>query len=459
MTSNIPERFTELIMNLMSKFSVPGLSVSVVKDNDILFERGFGYRNLDSLAPMTKNTLAGIGSISKSFTAIAVLQLQEKGLLNIEDPIVQYFPWFPQNPQEPVLIKHLLSHSTGLPAIDGTILESLHHIKRHINFTPIVNRSDLEWYIRNAERERLFDPGEQFFYNNDMYTLMGYLIEDLTGKKFVEYMREHILEPLGMDRTSYTSEEVSNDSLNDVSTGYAIQDKKALTFIHQYSDFLNAPGGILSSSHEMTNYIKCILQKGKFDDKYLLKQDTMGLLWNPIIRSPYTSGKDTYYCLGWNKGDFFGKTLIQHGGGLFSSTARLSILPEDNIGVFAIENDAKGVCAMVVDGILAILTGNDPEELPTFRYSKIVSEVKGTYKSYRGVYSLRVEMKNRLLWAHLEIDDGEFDVPLTIKDAEKLIFTIPIGMPELQTEIRFLRDQETKKIIHATYDRYLYHRS
>ncbi|MFX1346078.1 MAG: serine hydrolase [Promethearchaeota archaeon] len=459
MTSNFSERFTSLIMNLMSKHSVPGLSVSVVKDNEILFERGFGYRNLDTLAPMTKNTLVGIGSISKSFTAIAILQLQEKGLLNIENPIIQYFPWFPQNPQKPVLLKHLLSHSTGLPALDGTILEMLHHIKRHINFTPVLNRSDLEWYIKNAENERLFDPIEQFFYNNDMYTLIGYLIEDLTGKKFVEYMREHILKPLGMDRTTYSSEEVNNDSLNDVSTGYAIKEKKTLVFTHPYSEFLNAAGGILSSAHEMTNYIKFILQKGKYDGNILLREDTMDLLWQPLIRSPITSGKDMYYCLGWNKGQFFGKSLIQHGGGLFSSTARLSILPEDNLGVFAIENDAKGVCAMVVDGILAILTQNDPENLPAFRYSKITSEVEGTYKTYRGVYSLKVELKDRLLWAHLEIDDGEFDLPVTIKDAENLIFTIPAGLPEIQSEIRFLRDKATKKVVHAIYDRYLYHRS
>lgn len=458
MTSNISERITSLIMNLMGKHLVPGLSISIVKGNETVFERGFGYRNLEKLTPMTKDTLAGIGSISKSFTALAVLQLQEHGLLTIKDPIVQYFPWFPQNPKNPVLLKHLLSHSTGLPAIDGTILESLHHIKRHIDFTPIVNRSDLEWYIKNAENERLFDPGEQFFYNNDMYTLVGYLIEDLTGTKFVDYMREHILKPLGMDRTSYTLDEVNKDSLGDASTGYEIKDKKAITFIHQHSEFLNAPGGILSSAHEMTNYVKFILQKGKFNGNVLLREATMELLWQPIILSPYFSEKDMYYCLGWNKGEIFGKTLIQHSGGLWSSTARLSILPEDKIGVFAIENDAKGICTMIVDGILAILTGNDPEIIPTFRYSKIISEVKGTYKSYRGVYSLRVEMKYGMLWAHLEIDDGEFDAPLIIKDAENLTFTIPIGAPELHREIRFLIDKTTKKAIHAIYDRYLYHR-
>ena len=111
------ERITTLIMDLLAKFKVPGLSVSVVKGNEIIYERGFGYRNMEQLLPMTENTLLGIGSVAKSFTATAILQLQEKGLLNIEDPIVNYFPWFPQNPDNPIKIKHLLSHSTGFPAL------------------------------------------------------------------------------------------------------------------------------------------------------------------------------------------------------------------------------------------------------------------------------------------------------------------------------------------------------
>jgi CubicO group peptidase (beta-lactamase class C family) len=446
-------------MDLMAKHKVPGLSVSVVKGNNIIFERGFGYRNMEKLLPMTAYTLAGIGSTSKSFTAIAILQLQEKGLLNIEDPIVKYFPWFPQNPNNPIKIKHLLSHSTGFPALDGSLIEYLHHEKRHIDFTPITSRKDLEWYIKNAEKERLFEPGQEFFYNNDMYIILGYLIEDLTGMKFVDYMRENILKRLGMARSCYTSDDIKKDPLQDSSIGYKIEAKKMVPILHPFSEFLCGGGGILSSAHEMSNYMRFIIEKGKNEGLHLLKEETFKLLFQPLIKCPYTYNGKGDYCLGWMKEIKFGTTVIQHGGGLSSSTTALSVLPEKQIGVFAIENDEKGICSTVVDAILAILTGNDPQDLPYFKYRTLISTVEGTYKSYRGVYSLKVGMKEPMLMAHIEIDDGEFDVPITVRDAENLIFAIPAGFPEEQLILRFIRDKNTNKVAYATYDRYLYHRS
>ncbi|MBN2155292.1 MAG: serine hydrolase [Candidatus Lokiarchaeota archaeon] len=442
----------------MAKHKVPGLSVSVVKDDKIIFERGFGYRNLEELLPMTENTLIGIGSISKSFTALAILQLQEKGLLNISDPIKKYFPWFPENPDKPILLKHLLSHSSGFPALDGTIIEMLHHNKRHIDFTPIISRSDLEWYVKSAEKERLFEPGERFFYNNDMYALIGYIIEDITGQKFSEYMREHCLSKLEMIRTSYNSDDVKKDSLNDFSTGYCIEDNKVTTYSHPYSDFLDPPGGILSSAHEMANYIQLILHRGQFHDSLILHPETCEILWNPIIKCPYSYKGEGYYGLGWVREERFGTTLLQHGGGLSSSTASLMILPELNIGVFSAENDANANCRLITEGILAILTGNDPEELPALKYKNLISMVEGTYKSYRELYSLKLETKGPLLMAHLEIDDGDFDIPISVEDPENLIFTIPTGFPDQREKIQFVRDEKTGKISYATFDRYLYHR-
>ena len=324
----------------------------------------------------------------------------------------------------------------------------------------MISRQDLEWYIKKADKERMFDPGEEFFYNNDMYIMLQYLLEDLTGKKFVEYMKENILFPLGMNRTCYTKEDVKNDPLHDSSTGYKIQEKAVIPTLHLFTEFLYGGGGILSSAHEMANYIQFVLQKGKLGENVLLKEETADLLWKPIIKGcPYTYKSQGGYCLGWTKEEKFGTTLIKHGGGLSSSTTALSILPEKQIGVFAIENDAKNICSIVVDAILAILTGNDPKDLPSIKYRTLVSTVAGTYKSYRGVYSLTVSQKGPMLMAHLEIDDGEFDIPISVRDPENLIFTIPAGFPDEQRTIRFLKDKETGKVAHATFDRYMYHRT
>ncbi len=459
MNSETSERITTLIMDLLAKFKVPGLSVSVVVENEIVFERGFGYRNMESFLPMTKDTLVGIGSVSKSFTATAILQLQERGLLNIEDPIIKYFPWFPNNPENPIRIKHMLSHSTGIPALDGSMIQYLHNEKRHIDFTPIVSRQDLEWYIKQAVRERIHDPGEAFYYNNDMYIMLEYLIEDLTGLTFIDYMKENIFNPLDMLRTCYTQEDITKDSLQDFSTGYLLKDKNLIPVKSLFTEFLYGGGGILSSAHEMAHYIQFVLNKGKFKDKSLIKSETAELLWTPVIsKCPYTYKSLGSYCLGWIKEEKFGTSLIKHGGGLATSTTSLGILPEKQIGVFAIENDTKSICSIVVDAILATMLNKDPEELPFFEFRKIISSIEGTYKTYRDLYTTKVELKDNMIMLHLENDDGEMDFPIQVQDPENLIFTIPVGFPELQPKIRFIRDEKTGKIAHLIYDRYIYHR-
>jgi CubicO group peptidase (beta-lactamase class C family) len=459
MNTEQKEKITTLIMEMLSKFKVPGLSLSIVEGNELVFERGFGYRNIEQTLPMTENTLVGIGSVTKSFTAIAILQLQEKGLLNIEDPIVKYFPWFPQNPDNSIKIKHMLSHSTGIPALDGAMIPYLHNEKRHIEFTPMVSRQDLEWWIKNGGKERMFEPGEEFFYNNDMYILLQYLIEDLTGIKFTEYMKQNVLDPIGMTRTCYTQEDVKNDSLKDVSTGYKIKEKKVIPIQHFFTEFLYGGGGILSSAHEMAKYIQTILQKGRFGDSRLLKSETAELLWTPVVKNcPYTYKSLGNYCLGWTIEQKFGTTLIKHGGGLSSSTTMLAVLPDKNIGVFAIENDSKSICSVVVEAILANLTGNNKDELPFFKFRKITASIVGTYKAYRDMYTTKVELKGNMIMMHLENDDGEMDFPIEIRDADNLIFTIPVGFSELQQKIRFIKDKDSHKVAHLIYDRYIYHK-
>ena len=260
---------------------------------------------------------------------------------------------------------------------------------------------------------------------------------------------ENVFKPLEMNRTCYTAEEMKNDPFQDSSTGYKVEDKKVTPVMHLHTKFLHGGGGILSSAHEMANYIRFVLQKGKFGGYELLNESTSALLWNPIIKSAYSYKGLGDYCLGWVKENRFGTTVLKHGGGLFSSTTSLSILPEKQIGVFAIENDMKGICAVVVDALLSLLTGNDPQDLPFFRFRKIVDKIEGTYQTYRGLYSLKIELKGPLLMAHLEIDDGDFDLPITILDPDNLIFAIPSGLPETQRKIKFIRDKKTNQVNHV----------
>jgi hypothetical protein len=111
-----------------------------------------------------------------------------------------------------------------------------------------------------------------------------------------------------------------------------------------------------------------------------------------------------------------------------------------------------------VDAVLAILTGNDPEDLPFFKFRKITSSIEGIYKGYRDMYTTKVELKGNMIMMHLENDDGEMDFPIEIRDADNLVFTIPVGFPELQPKIQFIKNKKTGKVAHLSYDRYVYHK-
>ena len=456
--SRLKEKWTTLIMNLMEQNKILGLSVCVVQKGKVLFERGFGLRQINPPKPMTADTLIGIGSISKSFTALAILQLEEQGLLSIEDPIDQYFPFFSHDESNPIKIKHLLSHSTGYPSLDGTTIYSLQCDDRYLTYLPIQTRQDLEWYIAQAKEECQFPPGTRFFYNNDMFTLLGYLIEDLSGLSYVDYIQKFILNPLKMERTCYNKHNLDED----YATGYHQKKEGSIPEPGKfpYHEYLHAPGGIMTSASEMKNYIIAMLNKGQFNDRSLIKPELFSKLWNPQISCPYHYSSYGDYCLGWmRENQFHESLLVRHGGGLSVATASLGLLPEKEFGVFVAENDAKGVAGSIAQAILADFLEHDPEQVvPLLQLQAWKKRICGKYQTFRGLYQSKISLKNDQLYINLEIDDGKLDFSLIPKDLDKLTFSTPSLLPNTALMIQFVEDPETQEIKYFTYDRYLYHR-
>lgn len=458
MKSQKKEKWNNLIMELMEQYKILGLSVCIVEKGEIIFERGFGLRQINPAKKMTENTLIGIGSISKSFTALAILQLEQQGLLSIEDPINKYFPFFPQKESNEIKIKHLLSHSTGFPSLDGTIISMLQSDDRYLTYLPIQTRQDLEWYIAQAKEECQFPPGTRFFYNNDMFTLLGYLIEDLSGLSYTEYIQKHIFGPLKMERTCHYQSDLDED----YAIGY--YQKKGSSIPEPgkfpFHEFLNAPGGIITSAHEMKNYMIAMLNKGKFENQTVINPDLFSKLWDPQISCPYHLSKKTDYCLGWvRENNFYNNLLILHGGGLSVITAFLGLLPEKEFGVFVVENDSKGLSGIIAHAILADFLEKDPEEVvPLFQLNQWKKRICGKYQTFRGLYKAEVSLKNTELFINLEIDDGKLEFTLIPKDLENLTFSTPSLIPEFSRTFQFSENPETKKMKYFIYDRYLYHR-
>ena len=458
----------EVIVKLMQKFKVPGLAISISKNGSTVYEKGFGARDLEKNLPMTPNTLIGIGSVSKSFTALLILKLQQRGLLDINDPVMKYLEIEPFMSHPDIKISHMLSHSTGIPSVDGQWGPIAISFGNYDRIYPLSSQEDYLYHISRTKEEIFFKPGEKFFYNNDMFTLLGLIIEKLNQKNFKDVLKEQIFEPLKMSRATVTREELERDPLQDYMKGYIHKTKKEGSENKNYfetppvpfSDYLEAPGGIYASMHEMLNYGNCLINNGNYEGKELLNKDIFDLYWVPWIDSPYGFGDHPKYCFGWiREDDFHGETLIFHGGGLGVSTSYFGLLPKQKIVVSVAENDDSGICSIIAESALELMLGENPEEVHQELKLILLSEqLVGNYKSSLGLYDLSVSFKNLNLQLKVESDDGTFEFPLIIKDIDNLEFYLFSTIPNKLKLIKFHRDDQSGKIKFVTYDRYLYHR-
>lgn len=454
----------KIIVKLMRKFKVPGLAISILHNNKSVYEKGFGARNLEENLPMTPNSLIGIGSVSKSFTAILILKLRENGILKLDDSVSKFLKIEPFLSHPDITIVHLLSHSSGIPSVDAQWLPIAITYGDYQRIYPIGSLDDYLYHLSETKDEIFFTPGERFFYNNDMFTLLGMIVEKLTGKTFEEVLSEELLKPLEMTRATVNREQLEKDPLKDYITGYIHKGtEEKLQFEKPklpFSEYLQAPGGLYTSMHEMLNYATCLLNNGVYKNNQIIKTESLELLWTPRIKSPYGYGKDPKYCLGWvREEDFLNNTLIHHGGGLGVSTSFFGLIPELNIAVSVAENDDSGICGIVGVCALTLMVGKDPEKInEKLKIIEIYDRISGSYKSSLGLYKLEVSFKAMSIHIKVESDDGVFNFPLIIENFDDLTFRLFSTIPSNLQKVKFHQNSKTGRVEYVTYDRYLYHK-
>ena len=225
------DEIESLIITLMQQTKIPGLSLSVIQDDKEIYSASFGARSLKENQPVTNDTLFGIGSITKSFTTMAIMQLAEQGKLDINDPISKYLPFDISIEGKPITILHLMSHSSGMPnlGVAEALLFRLTEVKE--TFVPISSFDDVIRHVKNAKNELIDEPLKRYFYFNGGFLLLGLIIEKITEVKYEDYVRESILKPLKMDRSLFTEEEFEkepnksvNEEVNSVITPVPVVD-------------------------------------------------------------------------------------------------------------------------------------------------------------------------------------------------------------------------------------------
>lgn len=314
-------------------FEVPGVAVAIVKDDKVVYLKGFGTRSVGG-KEVTPDTLFPIASCTKAFTATAIAALVSEGKMAWDDPVRKHLPWFrldDATADRDVTIRDLLSHRTGLP------------------------RHDLLWRNMDWSREELvrrsaFVPSSKGFraewqYNNLMFIAAGLAASNTAGLEWEGVVRTRILDPLGMTESNFRV--VETQKTEDFAKPYFRKAPGKLEEIPFFPLDATCPaGGLNSSVRDLSKWVRFQLAGGKLDKKRVLPADILAQTHAPVSVSvplPVRAVTEEYtvqsnYALGWFVADYRGLKLIHHGGSIDGFTSFVMLLPRSNVGIVILNN-------------------------------------------------------------------------------------------------------------------------
>ena len=316
--------------------SVPGVSIAIVQNGQSAWSAGFGVADLEDSAPATASTLYRLGSISKSITAVAILQLYERGKLDLDAPVQKYCPAFPQK-DSPITSRQLLGHLSGIRHYnkDG---------KGDVPDDSARHFASMEESLQLFASDQLLSkPGAQFHYSTYGYTLLGCVLEGAASQKYTDFVRENVFHPAEMEHTQaddfFTIIPHRTRWYHRDKTG-AVRNAGVLD-----SSYKIPGGGLISSADDMAKFEVALLA-----DK-LLKRSTRDLMWT--VGHP-TEGQPSRYALGWFIADKFGVHTAGHSGGQQGTDTDFIIAPDCNLGVIVLANMDNVNTSTLADSLLKI---------------------------------------------------------------------------------------------------------
>ncbi|ASJ52600.1 penicillin-binding protein [Brevibacillus formosus] len=363
-----------LVQQFMEKEKVPGLSIGISRDGETIYQKGFGVTDLGTNQPVTPETIFGIASVTKSFTAAAIMQLVAEDKLSIEDPIRNYLPDLQGKGNihtDKITIHHLLSHTSGVPPLLRR--EELTRLPEHIA------------YLNEVQFAPLGVPGEYISYSNDMFLLLGAIIERVTGQRYRTYVTERLLAPLEMNRSTYDLEEVARFA--DVSVPYVKGEEQQLKKVPWPTlGNYEVGGGIRSCVVDLLKYGQLYVNAGRYQEKQVADGASLRAMWQPVHRLT----KDAWYGYALKiTPHYAGITLVEHGGGQPGVSSNFGFVPEKGLVVTVLSNlenvPIQGVWLAAVNAALGLPLAHKEDEAPLYTPTREeLEKLVGTYKSGEG---------------------------------------------------------------------------
>jgi CubicO group peptidase (beta-lactamase class C family) len=312
-------------------FRLPGLSVAVVGNGENIYLRGLGNAALSRC--MTSQTPLIIGSLSKSFTALAIMQLVEAGKLSLDDPIQHYLSWFhlaDAAASSVLTLRHLLTHTSGISRYEGRELLAGRGGKT------------IEQSVRELSTLKLTKPvGMAYQYSNTNYLIAGLVVEVASGQSFETYLQQHIFAPLGMQHSHASEQSAMQDGL---ASGYRWWFGLPYLFQAPYLADAVPAAFIASSAEDMARYALAMLGGGSLDGISVLSSAGMAEMHHPQA----TINTQASYGLGWRMELLGGLTIIRHGGEVSNFISEIVLIPSQQLAVVTLLNVNNGLVPQVV---------------------------------------------------------------------------------------------------------------
>jgi CubicO group peptidase (beta-lactamase class C family) len=327
------KEFDEYVHKALKQWEVPGVAVAIVKNDQIVFAKGYGVRKLGDQTPVDEKTLFAIGSSSKAFTAAAIGMLMDEGKLKWDDPAVKYLPGFqlfdPYASRE-LSVRDLLCHRSGL------------------------ERGDLLWYGSDLSRDeilrrvRYLKPTwsfrATFGYQNLMFLAAGQIIPSITGKSWDDFLKERIFTPLAMTASNTSIRDLAKS--NNVAAPHAKIEEKVEVIPWRNIDNIAPAGSINSNVVDLAQWVRLQLGEGKYQGKQLISSGAVKEMHTPqtIIRTEgvweklFPEAHFLAYGLGWFLQDYHGRKVVQHGGNIDGMSALVALMPEEKLGIAVLTN-------------------------------------------------------------------------------------------------------------------------
>ncbi len=420
------KKLDKYIENAYKSWEIPGMSIAIVKDDKIVFSKGYGVRNIETGEPVDTNTLFGIASNTKAMTSAALAMLVDEGKISWDDKVQEYLPWFQlYNPyvSAEMTVRDLLCHRSGLKTFSGDL----------IWYGSIYDRDEIIRRARYLKPTYGFRAG--YGYSNIMFLTAGQIVEQVTDTTWDDFIKKRIFDPLGMKYTNTSIRKFKNNS--NIVMGHVKEDSIHVPIPWVNWDNIAPAGAVNSNVSDMSKWIILQLNKGTLNGREYFSAGASNEMWtvqNPFKVSDaslkiWPSKHFSGYGLGWSLYDYHGRKVVTHGGGLDGQISRVALVPEENFGLVILTNSINNLPSYLAYEIMDRYFGTEEKDWSTWGLKR--SQLYEKRKQEKELAEEENRIKNTSPALQLNEFTGIYggklygDANVTVEDGKLFVHFIP----------------------------------